>query len=71
MAQQPKRRTVRNPHLDAHIVPVERALIARAEALEQVAASDAVLTVDPSEAAIAARVSTEFRALAEELHWHG
>ena len=67
----PQRLTKRRAHLDASAVVVERALLARAEALKQLAASDAVLATDPAEAAVMARISTEFRELAETLHWYG
>jgi hypothetical protein len=36
MSAQPQRRTQRKTHLDASVVPVERALLARAAALEAV-----------------------------------
>jgi hypothetical protein len=61
----PKRREVRIPHLNAHIVPVEQALIARAEVLEQMSRD----TEDGSESALF--IAAEFRALAEECHWRG
>jgi hypothetical protein len=50
----------RKTHLDASVIPVEKSFLARAEALEQ---SLAVPTV-------AAWLAAEYRALAEELHWH-
>jgi len=68
MTAQPKRREVRRPHLDAGTVPVERALLSRADALARTAATDdeegATIPRD-----IAAAIEGEFRALAEELHW--
>lgn len=66
----PARRDDRRKHLDAHVVPVERALLARAEALErQTAQSPVTHDMTPGEAVILLRVAGEFRALAEELHW--
>jgi hypothetical protein len=61
---EPKRRENRRTHLDASVVPVERALLARAGELEQ--------PVDTAERIdmIKFTVAAEFRALAEELHWH-
>lgn len=68
MTAGPQRRTVRRKHLDASVVPVERALLGRADALAKTAASDdeegATMPRD-----IAAAIEGEFRALAEELHW--
>lgn len=71
MAPQPQRRTdaQRKTHLDASVVPVERALNEQAKALEQMAMSPAVAGSDPADAVIMARMATEFRALAEELHY--
>lgn len=77
MAAGPARRTQRAPHLNAHIAPVERALLerallARAAAIE--AETDDVTGVSESEVInTRARraVAAEFRALAEELHWWG
>ena len=74
----PRRRDVRRTHLDASVVPVERALLARADAI---AADHGPLRVAarqhgiPSEIAdmladaLAIVVASEFRALAEELHF--
>ena len=61
---QPQRRTIRQNHLDARIVPVERALIARAEVLEKRAdepgdGNDQTYLV----------VAAEFLALADEIHF--
>jgi hypothetical protein len=68
MAAAPQRRTTRRPHLDAAAVPVERALLARADELAKAAAhaddDDAPLARD-----LAATIGNEFRLLAEELHW--
>jgi len=72
MPQQPKRREVRRPHLDAPIVPVERALLERAKVLEQeVADGEGFIPEDhPERSPDALRlVAAEFRSLAEEFHW--
>jgi hypothetical protein len=64
MAAQPQRRPDPKRFLDASLTPLERALLARAEVLEDMAArGDAVLA--PAFSAI----GTEFRALAEEMHY--
>jgi hypothetical protein len=68
MAREPQRRE-QPAQLSAAIVPFERALLARAKALEQTANSPAVIATDPADAVIMARLSTEFRALAEELKY--
>lgn len=74
----PKRREFRRTHLDASVVPVERALLARASGIgsDYAAARKAARThgvqSDMAEViadAMAELVATEFRALAEELHW--
>ena len=74
----PQRRATRQDHLDARVVPVERALLARAEligsdyaAARQAARAHGVQS-DMAEViadAMAGMVAAEFRALAEELHW--
>ena len=74
----PKRREQRRPHLDASIVPVERALLARASEIgshrgvARQAARVHGLTAEPLVSvladAVAEIVATEFRTLAEELH---
>jgi hypothetical protein len=65
MAAQPKRREVRQTHLDAHIVPVERALRARAAKL-----SERGTAMPPgAEADTLLAVAAEFTELAEELHF--
>ena len=85
MASEPQRREVRRTHLDASAVPVERALLARADAIESrivtshnvewttdvQAVRDAVTKAaeDEGRNAVARIVAGEFRALAEELHW--
>jgi len=68
MTAPPQRRTVRRNHLDAATVPVERALIARADALAKAAAADDVERADEARD-IAAAIEGEFRALADELHY--
>ncbi len=52
-------RTVPVKHLDAHILPVEEALLARAAHLERQYGTDLALLL-----------AAEFRKLAEELHLH-
>jgi len=69
---QPKRREVRRPHLDASVVPMERALIERAGELErEVTDGKEFIPEDhPERTPDALRlVAAEFRALAETLHW--
>lgn len=61
----PPRRTQRRTHLDASVAPVERALLARADSLEEQA--DTARGMFKPEAL--RYVAAEFRALAEELHW--
>lgn len=73
MAREPQRRNDPAP-LGAAIVPVQRALIARAKALEAEAADIGTsLPVDhwvPEAAGVKLAIAAEFRALAEELlHW--
>lgn len=68
MAAAPQRRPVRRAHLDASIVPVELALIARADALARTAADDDDERADEARD-IAAAIEGEFRALADELHY--
>jgi hypothetical protein len=69
----PKRLGQRRTHLDAGVVPVERALLERAGVLDQRAQG---ILVDPDAGAelltgtVLAGIAQEFRALAEELHWH-
>jgi hypothetical protein len=58
---QPSRREHRRTHLDASVVPVERALLARAAELDT---RQQYLEEIPW-----AQVAAEFRRLAEELHW--
>lgn len=69
MAREPQR-AAEPHHLDARIVPVERALIARADALEAEAeelANDGIPAYG-TEQAVLLRMAKEFRNLAEELH---
>lgn len=82
MAREPQRREQRRTYLDASVVPVERALLARVADMESAsatfrqAASAPPLADDKPAAQFAlGRADTldvmaiEFRALAEELHW--
>jgi hypothetical protein len=57
----PPRREQRKTHLDASVIPVERALLARADELEK--------RTQHIEEIPWVQVAAEFRALAEELHW--
>ena len=75
---EPQRRAEPRKHLDAHLVPVERALLHRADDLENLAlsaagasaaTSSAVLAKDGLTAQTARAVAAEFRALAEELRY--
>ena len=75
----PPRRARRNTYLDASVVPVERALLARAgEIGSDYAAARAAAAAHGVQSnlaeiiadAVATLVATEFTALAEELHWH-
>lgn len=61
MAPEPQRRPEPRKHLDASVVPVERALLARADALE---ARPQYVEEIPWK-----QVAAEFRRLAEELHY--
>lgn len=65
--QEPKRRETRRTHLDASAVPVERALLHRADALEDLLSG----FEHPGSVEWYAilRISNEFRQLAEEIHW--
>ena len=69
--REPQRRTdeQRRKHLDASVVPVERALLARAAELSD--DSDAVADTNVTDSAVKLFLSTEFRALADELHYWG
>ena len=66
---EPKRREQRRTHLDASVVPVERALLARADAIDH----DWLEGYEGSEwtpyADALTLVRDEFRKLAEELHF--
>lgn len=70
----PTRRTdlQRVKHLDAHIQPVEDALLARAAILDERAAAapeNPELGISPEDARLLRGVASEFRALADELHY--
>ena len=74
----PPRRDTPKVHLDASVVPVERALLARAGALENEALSAAgasaaiggrVFARDGVPGEVIAALAAEFRALAEELRY--
>lgn len=62
----PRRREQRRTHLDASTVPVERALIARAQGL---AARAAPMPPGSDTSHILLTIAAEYTALAEELHW--
>jgi hypothetical protein len=71
-----KRLTNRKAILDLSVVPVEQALLARAEFLSHRAsqrnAINQALIIENGpdiESAVDVRVADEFRTLAEELHW--
>ena len=66
----PKRREVRRTHLDASAVPVERALLHRAERIEAGSGAAGCIAVGGGPSPLGVAVAAEFRALAEELHWH-
>jgi hypothetical protein len=79
---QPPRREQRKTHLDASVVPVERALLARAGQVGSdlgtvrrelrvhgITERDARGLTEVIANSVAAIVAAEFRALAEELHW--
>jgi hypothetical protein len=70
-APAPRRREKRLDHLNPHIVPVERALLARAEALEagNVSVSAGCVAIDGGPSPLGVALAGEFRTLAEELHW--
>jgi hypothetical protein len=68
MAQGPQRRAEPVRHLNAHIAPVERALIARAKAIEEQAATAPEGPDGELLQAIMEAVAGEFRKLADELH---
>jgi len=78
LANEPPRRPQRRTHLDASVVPVERALIARAEALSQEVldepespgATEEQAMTEGVTRAVRAFIARESLALAEELHWH-
>ena len=61
----PKRREQRRTHLDASVVPVERALLARAADLDEREKAYA----GPPDGFSPADMAIEFRNLADELHY--
>lgn len=73
----PQRKILRTEHLDASTAHVERAILARAEKLEELAttarsASAAGAEVRVTEVLtheVALAIAEEFRNLAEEIHW--
>ena len=60
----PQRRETRKTYLDASVIPVEQALLHRAEVLQQES-----LRVGPTSLLTLQTIADEFRALAAELHW--
>ena len=70
---EPRRRETRRTYLDASVVPVERALLARAKVLEEQAQAllddEGRTPVSEMGAGIRQILASEHRALAEELHW--
>lgn len=74
MTAAPKRRTVRNTHLNAAAVPVEQALLERAAELDNQAEAlmdDLGTPTQELGAGIRRIMAAEFRALADELHYWG
>jgi hypothetical protein len=65
----PPRREQRRTHLDASVVPVERAYLARADALVEANEPLSGDLTTPFPHAVALLFAAEFRNLAEELHW--
>jgi len=65
----PPRRSQRNTHLNASLGPFERALKARAAALEEQSAPLAGDLTAPFPHAVALLLAAEYRSLAEEMHW--
>ena len=65
----PRRLEKRRDHLDAHVVPVERALLARADDIERTWSE--VPLEGNADAAGRLAVASEFRKLADELHFWG
>lgn len=71
---EPKRREQRRTHLDASVVPVERALLARAGAIsasvmEVFSAAGDTETAETLAAHVRLDLAQEFRDLADELHY--
>ena len=81
MTAAPKRRETRRTHLDAAVVPVEQALLAKAADMESASAllreeekrPDAAgtpwLAEDHIRAVALDTTASAFRAVAEEMHW--
>lgn len=64
---QPPRRTQRRTHLDASVVPVERALLERARKLHD---AGSMLPPGTVEGLLLLMFASQFTEMAEELHWH-
>lgn len=65
MAREPQRREEPRQHLDAAVVPVEQALLARAKALEELTADSPVTgSAAPIKAVILHHLAIELRAIA-------
>jgi hypothetical protein len=63
---------IRRKHLDASVKHVEDALLIRAKVLDDradIAPAHPELGIGPAEARLLHEVASEFRALAEELHY--
>lgn len=67
----PQRKILRTEHLDASTAHVERAILARANELEKKIADKLISgeSVPAIDLVIANFLVTEFRNLAEEIHW--
>jgi hypothetical protein len=61
----------RKPPLDAHLIPVQRALLTRAKALEDSLATITPLEAYPDVVRMRRELAHELRALASELHGSG
>ena len=68
MAAGPQRLPEPAAHVTAHVAPVERALLARADAIEAGLADLDQITAQSGIRGIRNAVAAEFRALAKELH---
>lgn len=62
----PQRRETRRTHLDASVVPVERAHLALAKVLED---GNRLLDETDTAHAVSLLMANDHRAMAEELHW--